>query len=231
MSDQRSCREADARLAERLLRGGISPRHVRRTLRELRDHRSDIVAGLERQGYDVASCRQQAQQLLGSHEQLAERMLAQPALRSRTRRYAWLLFGVAPFVAVAVLCCALLLAVVAAIGEPAKATPEDMPLLRWSLAAFKAAALWAIPAAVGLVLCRIAAQRRMTSVWPLISFGAVAVVSGLSRMDVSLAGGLINARFGVPPFGISRALVLFCALLVVWLLVRRAAHTLQHSGT
>jgi transposase len=94
-----SAADADAHFAERLLRGGVAPRHVRRSLRELRDHRSDIRQQLERQGRHPLDATHEAQLLLGHRDALAEQILARPELRSKARRFAWLLFGVMPIFA------------------------------------------------------------------------------------------------------------------------------------
>lgn len=94
--DEPEQREMDARLAGRLLRAGIGPRHVGRTLRELRDHRADLVERMMAQGSDRHTAVQEAQKRLGDERSLIAQMAARPELRSRARRFAWLLFIIGP---------------------------------------------------------------------------------------------------------------------------------------
>src|SRR5262245_66098657 len=103
MDEAQRDRHADSALAERLLRGGVGLRHVRRTLRELRDHREDLVEKSRSHGRDQEAALKEARGLLGNGDALVEQMIARPELRSRVRRFAWLLFVLAPVPLVLVL--------------------------------------------------------------------------------------------------------------------------------
>jgi hypothetical protein len=83
-------------LRERLLRGGVAPRHVRRYLRELTDHFADLVATEERAGRTRAEAEALSLARLGTVDTLAEAMLQQPRLRSWTARLPWAIFTLAP---------------------------------------------------------------------------------------------------------------------------------------
>ncbi len=83
---------------ERLLRSGVAPVHVRRYLRELSEHFSDLVGEEQRAGRSPDEAKAAARARLGADEALAEAMLAQPALRSWTGRAPWATLVIGPFV-------------------------------------------------------------------------------------------------------------------------------------
>ncbi len=72
-------------LEERLLREGVSPRHVRRYLTELRDHLADLRAEEERAGRQGVEAESAAVARLGSEEELATAMLRRRELRPIAR--------------------------------------------------------------------------------------------------------------------------------------------------
>jgi len=87
-------------LRERLLKGGIAPRHVRRYLRELADHLDDLAAAEREAGQSKEEALRISRDRLGNEDHLAEAMLARPDLKSWAARAPWLLFGLAPPVAI-----------------------------------------------------------------------------------------------------------------------------------
>jgi hypothetical protein len=84
------------RLSERLLQGGIAPRHVRRTVRELTDHFDDLVCEEKADGAARELAETRALSRLGNDDALAGAMLARPDLRSFMVRYPWAVFGIGP---------------------------------------------------------------------------------------------------------------------------------------
>src|SRR4051812_35129133 len=83
-------------LRERLLRGGISPRHVRRYLRELAEHHEDALQAELGKGIDLVAAREAAWARLGTEESLAQSVLERPELRSKAARFPALVFGLGP---------------------------------------------------------------------------------------------------------------------------------------
>jgi hypothetical protein len=203
----------DAHLAEQLLRGGIAPRHVRRALRELRDHREDLIAQLEQQGLppDAAAC--EAQQRLGQRDALTAQMLAQPELRSRVHRFAWLLFGIAPLFATLVLSVATYFVVIVFGGY--FALPEHVQLQQEHGALPVASAFmhWIAPLFIAVPLGMLALRRRMSPVWPVVGVVVIAVASGALavRPNWILIG---------PPIDALRTLALACGLLLAYAAAR-----------
>src|SRR5215470_8289630 len=83
-------------LSERLLRAGVAHRHVRRYVHELHDHYEDALREELAKGSDRSLAEQAAWARLGTDEELARSVLAQPALRSTAARFPGLVFGAAP---------------------------------------------------------------------------------------------------------------------------------------
>ena len=74
-------------LARRLIEAGIAPKHVRRTVDEMRDHFDDLVeAGLEK-GRQHDRAHQRALRELGQVDDLVHEMAAHPELKSWASRY------------------------------------------------------------------------------------------------------------------------------------------------
>jgi hypothetical protein len=213
-------RRADARLERQLLQGGVGMRHVRRTLRELRDHRDDLQCRLLEQGGDGDAARIEAISLLGDRDRLAAHVIARPELRSRVHRFAWLLFVLGPLPLIALL-CALSIIVGAALFEGEDRLwhlhlggPREIVLTRMLF-------VWAIPAVVGLLLCQVAVRRAVPAVWPLCANGMVALTSAFTHVSGTTR---VTAIYFGPSAeqGLARAPAFFVLLGVAYLLLRQA---------
>lgn len=110
-----------SRLQTDLLRAGIAPKRVARTVAELDDHFADLVeAGLE-EGRDAVVTETQALKVLGDLRDVAEAMKQQPQLKGWAWRWPRLALVVYP------LAC-----VVALPAAPLHASIENVSLLaRW----------------------------------------------------------------------------------------------------
>lgn len=81
-------REPDlSRLRGRLLDSGISPRRVRRTVRELEDHYRDLVDEAADNGVPLEEARKRAAARLGDMDDVVAGMLASPNLRGWAYRH------------------------------------------------------------------------------------------------------------------------------------------------
>jgi len=83
-------------LRERLLRAGVTPRHVRRYLTELADHLADLRAEEERAGRSRADAESAALARLGGVDNLAKAMIEQRQFQSWCVRAPWAMFCLAP---------------------------------------------------------------------------------------------------------------------------------------
>src|SRR5207245_10736683 len=83
-------------LRERLLRAGVTPRHVRRYLTELADHLADLRAEEARAGRSRADAESAALVWLGGMDDLAKAMIEQRPFQSWCGRAPCARFGLAP---------------------------------------------------------------------------------------------------------------------------------------
>jgi hypothetical protein len=106
-------------LRETLLRSGVAPAQVRRYVRELCEHFSDLVDEELESGRGPAEAQTAARARLGADEALACAMLAQPSLRSWTGRAPWATLVIAPFLMLILAWILACLGVVVLVGYPA----------------------------------------------------------------------------------------------------------------
>jgi hypothetical protein len=83
-------------LEDRLLKGGIAPRHVKRYLRELSEHLADLTQAQRDLGYGEADAASHARAALGPDAELADAMLKQRDFRSISARFPWAVFTIVP---------------------------------------------------------------------------------------------------------------------------------------
>jgi hypothetical protein len=179
-----------ADVAEQLLRGGMAPSHVRRTVFELSAHFEDLLAEVRAQGLSENDAAAEASARLGADAMVA-RFLARPELRSWARRrpvIAFALLPVAAYIALFVVGLALLVG-----GTELAEQQLGVSLARsGGLQSFAVAGLraivWLLPAGVAAGCCAIALTRRAPSLWPIV--GVVLV---------SLLGAMTNAQLTLPP--------------------------------
>lgn len=176
-----------AALSERLLREGVAPKHVRRTVGELEAHRQDIVAELRERGVPPAQAQAEARARLGSDETLAASVLARPELRSWARRRPWAAFTILPIVSflgtLAVWAVAFILMVEklkSALGMSLLERSGVRPISEFLFGV----ALWGLPVIVGAVCVWSAAVRRAGIAWPVIGVAVIALISGAGNMTL-----------------------------------------------
>lgn len=182
------------RLKERLLTAGIAPRHVRRTLDELRDHYEDAVRDEQHNGKDAVAAAQSAWARLGDEDAIAASVIAQPTLRSLPARFPKLVFGAGPVLIWAAAVAATLLLIVSGVEAargfgllPAPGTALDP---QWLHAPFHAACFFyarILPLMIGLMLAATAIRQRMDTRWFAVGAGLIALVGGLSDIQVKFA--------------------------------------------
>lgn len=158
-------------LEDRLLRGGIAPRHVKRYLRELDDHLSDLAEAQAAAGQDAQTAAARARAALGPDDELADAMLKQRDFRSLGARFPWLVFGVLPVLALplAVLWHILVLVVLKELSAPALfPSLEAMVLFTGN---------FILVPALALLFVFMARRQRLSLVWPLLSSALILFLS------------------------------------------------------
>ena len=89
--------------AKRLLDAGIAPKHVHRTVNEMRDHYEDLVEAGVNQGLRRSAAHEQALEQLGQVDDLVHEMTSHPELKSWASRYPRTAIVVYPLACLAVL--------------------------------------------------------------------------------------------------------------------------------
>jgi hypothetical protein len=220
-------------LRERLLRGGVAPRHVRRYLTELADHLADLRAEEERAGRSRAESESAALVRLGRMDDLAAAMIERRQFQAWCARMPWAIFGLAPllFLAAAYLAACIYLWVGWTIFLPDADTPfagvPTGPIYGLGNLYFQAGKLYyfALPVLVGWGTGLLAARQRFSGIWPAVGLVLVAGMGATAQIRASrsaVPGGLGHIRmdfFALGPFRLDIAGGLFHALVILLLAV------------
>jgi hypothetical protein len=179
-----------ASIAEQLLRAGVAPRHVRRTVFELEGHFADLLDELRMRGVTGRDAEAEASARLNA-EAVVAAVLARPELQSWMRRRPMVAFAIFPLVAYAVVFVggvALLVACVA-LAEKGLGIPLATSTgLQYLVTAFLTAIAYILPASVAAWFCAVARTRRAPLLWPIIGVALIA-----------LLGATTNAQLQLPP--------------------------------
>lgn len=197
-------------LTERLLRGGVAPKHVRRLVAELRDHHTDLFSEAFASGRSLEEAGLEASIRLGDNDTLASEVLARPELRSWAHRWPRVAYGVTPTVLLAVAWAGLLLALglSSAVGVDRETFASRWGAPESSLSLVGAIRLYTfgLPALLSGACCLLAGRRRAALRWPVLGVLLVSIVGGASQIDLvwpdgPTAAAWLSLRLAVlPPF-------------------------------
>jgi hypothetical protein len=229
-----------AALRERLLAGGVAPRHVERIIAELEAHLQDLETEIRSHGAAATDAHTQARARLGSDDALTASILARPELCSWARRRPSLAFAVLPIVGFASTFVGAILVLVALVNLAHLwfgATLAHSAVLQICARLITVGALWLLPVLIASVCVRLAAQRRCPVLWPLIGMVLIALVGAATNFEARWSTGSAHSqlRAGIG-IGVStqnatlwRALVTFCVALAqyAWYARARASRMLS----
>jgi hypothetical protein len=168
-------------LCERLLRAGISPRHVRRYVRELRDHYDDAIQEELGKGAGRAAAEESAAKRLGEADHLVESALARPELLSWSRRWPWAVYIVAPLLFYPAAFVATILVMVGL--TPDGELPYPASLLE-VLKAIRLLGLYVVPVITASAFAMLARRRGVSRGWAWTSIALITFVGALPNLDV-----------------------------------------------
>jgi hypothetical protein len=163
----------------------VAPRHVRRYLRELKDHAADLQAEEERAGRSRVDAERTALERLGSADVLAQAMLAKPQLQAWSARAPWAVFGVAPLLGTAgiYLIACLILWTGWRMFMPGAVSPfkeiEGFAVVYFGLGRML---YFGAPVAAGWAIGLLAARQRMKVLWPGVGLAVAALISCLAQV-------------------------------------------------
>ena len=191
-------------LRERLLRGGVAPRHVRRYVTELREHWADLTAEEERAGLSRAEAEARALARLGRVDDLARTMIERRELRSWTARAPWAVLGGGPVLGLLAGWSVALLILWSGWAWFVGFSPTPfVPVHGFAIAYFGVGRMlyYSAPLLAGWGMVVLAGRQRMRAVWPVL-LGAlvVAVLGATGAVDVrppeaAEAAGRVGIRF------------------------------------
>jgi hypothetical protein len=169
-------------LRDRLLCGGVAPRHVARYLTELTEHFHDLIAEERDADRDRETSEQSALSRLGDADCLANIMIARKEFQSWSHRAPWTVFFLGPLVALVGINFVNLLLILRPVGSLG-AGPAGVPMFvpswyRPFFAAITGFDLFLLPLVVGGVISCVAIRQRSRSLWPLVGLVVVAVFCG-----------------------------------------------------
>ena len=223
-------------LAERLLSAGITPSHVRRLVLELASHYELLLDEEMARGQPIEVARNVARKRLGTDDEIARKVLEQPALKSWGARWPLTICGLAPMLGLAASAVAILAALVAAFEISRRlhtAGTTDAPGIPLSVLQGTEGISWVImyglPVLWSWALAQYAVTRRVRWLWPLTGFVLTAALGAATNVGVvwprpgvpgQLTGGLGFSTSGhaMATFG-TRWLITFALALGVYYLI------------
>ena len=172
-------RDLDLRgLRARLLQGGVAPKHVNRTLKELRHHFADLEQKALSEGLSPREAVAQAAQQIGDPELVIEEALARPELKSWAYHWPWVIYGLVPVIALVLVVVGSIFAVVSLLElaengsglSPAAFANAlfDQWWARALLETWRVVIVFVLPVVFAGVLCISAAKRDAPILWPTI---------------------------------------------------------------
>jgi hypothetical protein len=174
---------------ERLLRGGVAPRHVRRLVAELADHIADLAAEERLGGRSAADARSAALSRIGAVDELADAMIRQRRFQSWCARAPWAMFGVVPLLLMsgAYLIACLILWSGWMIFLPAAVMPFGSQLHGLEVAYFGVGKLlyFGAPVLLGWLIGLMAVRQRMGALWPAVGLLLTALLAASARVHAS----------------------------------------------
>jgi hypothetical protein len=178
--------KAFGELRERLLRAGVAPRHVRRYLKELSEHLSDLRAEEVRAGRSPSEAEEIALARLGTVENLARAMIGSRKFQSWSARAPWAAFGLIPLGSLAI-AWGVALSILASgwlIFMPRAETPF-VPIHGMAIVYFGAGKLiyFSAPLLVGWAIGVIAARQRSNAAWLMAGLVLIAWIGGMARVS------------------------------------------------
>jgi hypothetical protein len=174
-------------LRERLLREGVAPKHVRRTVTELEAHRQDIVVELRDRGVPAAQAEVEARARLGSDDALAASVLARPELRSWARKRPWAAFTIVPvvsFVAAFALWAVVFVMLVEALKSALGMSLLERAGVRAVAEFLFGTALWGMPTVIGGLCMWFAGARRAGAAWPVVGVAVISLTAAAMNLTL-----------------------------------------------
>ena len=189
-------RDLDLReLRRRLLQGGLAPKHVNRTLKELRHHFADLERNAVSEGLSKADAIARAKEGLGDPELVIEEALSRPELKSWAYRWPWGIYGLIPVAAFSLTVVGLMVGVVSLLEFAERSSglsPAEFATVmfdqRWAIALleiWRVTILHILPSGFAAALCIFAARRDAPILWPTVGVFLILFLSFSQNLSVT----------------------------------------------
>ena len=198
------------RLSERLLHAGIAPRHVRRYVRELRDHFDDLVREEKEGGATRELAETRALSRLGNEDALADAMLSRPELRSFMSRFPWAVFGIGPIVMLALSMVGALYLEIWLLNQPSGVFtyltgqppgPVTARLATRVYTVYNTLAVYVAPLLFAWAFYWLGARQRMRPAWIVTGVAIICVLGGFQELVFYdkgyVGGGVLSFQSGL----------------------------------
>ena len=164
---------------DQLLRAGIAPRHVRRYVRELREHLADLTSRERTAGLDATAAGERARTLLGTDAQLVQSMIDR-APRSLAARIPWAVFSVVPVVLLVAVLATVARSMMHLLGPVHTAWPGGVPnTYNGVISGASLVADYLLGPLVAGGCIALALRQRLSSRWVWVGIGLIALISGM----------------------------------------------------
>ena len=188
------------RLKARLLEAGLAPRYVRRVMRELSDHLSDIETELAASGMAEREAAHEARRRLGSIDQLEEQILARHSRQSVIARYPALAFSAGTAVLTILLVAGTLeVTILLSKGLETLGVSQNLLITLFGSWHFYFLRFVVCPLMAGYV-CWLAYFHRVRLRWPLVAVLLLATAGGLfldAQLVISNAGPEPHGQYSI----------------------------------
>ncbi len=167
-------------MTDRLLRGGVAPRHVRRTIAELQDHFVDLHTEAMARGLSAVEAEADARSRLGKEDDLVQEVLNKPELRSWASRWPWLIYGLGPMLVMSVAVVSSLLFFAGGMTAAKIVTGARYIPPVWTqdlIGGVFFSVVHLLPLLIAAMVCREAVLRRTALVWPFTGVAFLCIIA------------------------------------------------------
>lgn len=196
-------------IRKRLLQEGVAPKHVRRTVAELRDHYADLHEEAVRQGCTIQEAARAATKRLGSEDDLVAEVVAKPELRSWSSRWPWVIYGLGPIAVFVLVVFVIILITSAPIWlERTLTGARYIPpiTVQMGIDFVFLGVVYVAPLLIAILALRIALLRHASLTWPMIGSIFLCIFAGAFDVGVhwpTIVDGPASLEIGfayAPPF-------------------------------
>jgi hypothetical protein len=186
-------------MADRLLRGGIAPRHVKRYVRELSDHFDDLVREALAQGKGRAEAERDAVERMGSMDHLTDAMLARDDLKAWGARYPRVVYGLGPIGSM-VACLLVLIAILAAL-KALEIAPLQLATERLVFDVITGLYTYVLPPLLAVIFVAVGMRSRRDKIWIVIGATVLGVLGAMFTAEVEIFPAVVDGKRGILNFG------------------------------